>query len=249
LQLSTYSSDGIAHRVRTGSVGVIVPLGATEQHGPHLPLDVDSTIAAAVSSAVAERLASMGHDCMVAPVLPFGDSAHHQAFAGSVSLRHEVLVGLLHDVCWSFLGDSFAWVALVTGHAGNCAAMREVAREYTDGRVIAVDDWPAIRTAIHDVSRLELGLDPEYVGTHAGHFETSIMLHLRPQSVDMTAARPGAIGDPSILGSRLRSEGMLSVSPNGVIGDPTASTCEAGERYLEALISYNTTTIRTRLSA
>jgi len=105
LQLSTYSSDGIAHRVRTGSVGVIVPLGATEQHGPHLPLDVDSTIAAAVSSAVAERLASMGHDCMVAPVLPFGDSAHHQAFAGSVSLRHEVLVGLLHDVCWSFLGD------------------------------------------------------------------------------------------------------------------------------------------------
>ncbi|MFM8855750.1 MAG: creatininase family protein [Actinomycetota bacterium] len=247
--MSDYSSDGIAHRVRAGSVGVIVPLGATEQHGPHLPLDVDSTIAAAVATAVAERLGSMGHDCVVAPVLPFGDSSHHQAFPGSISLRHEVLVGLLHDVCWSFLGDSFAWVALITGHAGNCSAMKEVASEYIDGRVIAVDDWSAIRTAIHDVSRLELGLDPEYVGTHAGHFETSIMLHLRPQSVDMTAARPGAIGDPSILGPRLRSEGMLSVSPNGVIGDPTESTDAAGEKYLEALIGYNTATIRTRLAA
>lgn len=249
MQLSNYTSEGISQRVRAGSVGVIMPLGATEQHGPHLPLDVDSTIAAAIASGVAGRLVSMGHECVVAPVLPFGDSTHHQAFAGSVSLRQEVLVSLLHDVCWSFLGDSFAWVALITGHAGNCTAMREVASGYMDGKVIAVDDWPAIRTVIHDVSRLEFGLDPEYVGTHAGHFETSIMLHLRPQSVDMNAARPGAIGDPSTLGSRLRNEGMISVSPNGVIGDPTESTEAAGEKYLDALIGYNTTTIRTRLAA
>jgi creatinine amidohydrolase/Fe(II)-dependent formamide hydrolase-like protein len=248
LQLSDYSSDGISHRIRAGSVGVIVPLGATEQHGPHLPLDVDSTIAAAVASAVAERLTSMGHGCVVAPVLPFGDSAHHQTFAGSVSLRRGVLVALLHDVCESFLGTSFAWVALVTGHAGNCWAMKEVAGGFADRRVISVDDWPAIRAAIHDVSRCELGLDPEYVGTHAGHFETSIMLHLRPQSVDMSVAERGAIGDPSVLSTRLRDEGMKSVSPIGVIGDPTAATGEAGEKYLEALIAHNTTTIRTRLS-
>jgi creatinine amidohydrolase/Fe(II)-dependent formamide hydrolase-like protein len=230
-------------------VGVIVPLGATEQHGPHLPLDVDSAIAAAVASAVAGRLSTSGHDCVVAPVLPFGDSAHHESFAGSVSLRRGVLVALLHDVCKSFLGTSFSWVALITGHAGNCWAMKEVAAEYSDGRVIAVDDWPAMRAAIHDVSRSELGLDAEYVGTHAGHFETSIMLRLRPESVDMNAAECGAIGDPSILGTRLRSEGMSTVSPNGVIGDPTRATAEAGEKYLEALISYNTSTIRTRLAA
>jgi creatinine amidohydrolase/Fe(II)-dependent formamide hydrolase-like protein len=65
----------------------------------------------------------------------------------------------------------------------------------------------------------------------------------------MTLAKPGAIGDPSILGSRLRSEGMLSVSPIGVIGDPTESTEAAGKKYLDALIEYNTATIRTRLAA
>ncbi len=235
--------------MRAGSVGVIVPLGATEQHGPHLPLDVDSTIAVAVASAVAERLGAAGHDCMVAPVLPFGDSAHHESFAGSVSLRRQVVADVLHDLCESFLRTPFAWVALITGHAGNCWAMRDVASRHANGRVISVDDWPAMRSAIHDVARTDLGLDPEYVGTHAGHFETSIMLHLRPESVDMTVAEAGAIGDPNVLGTRLRDEGMRTVSPNGVIGDPTEATEEAGKKYLEALIGYNTATIRMWLTS
>ncbi len=247
MHLSDYSSRGVAHRVQTGSVGVIVPLGATEQHGPHLPLDVDSTIGVAVAEAVAERLVAGGHECLVAPVLPFGDSAHHASFAGSVSLRPEVVVDVLHDVCESFLRAPFAWVALVTGHAGNCWAMHEVASRHSDGRVIAVDDWPAMRGAIHDVAQTDLGLDAAYVGTHAGHFETSIMLHLRPESVDMSLAEAGAIGEPGVLGARLRAEGMPSVSPNGIIGDPTAATADAGKKYLAALVDYNAATIQSRL--
>jgi creatinine amidohydrolase len=246
--LSAFSTTAIADRVRAGAVGVIVPLGATEQHGPHLPLDVDSTIAHAVATAVAERLRVAGHECLVAPVLPFGDSAHHDSFAGSVSVRRDVVVDVVHDVCESFLRTPFAWVALITGHAGNCWAMRDVASRNVDGRIVSVDDWPAIRAAIHEVARTDLGLDPEYVGTHAGHFETSIMLHLRPESVDMSAAEAGVIGDPSVLGSRLRDEGMRTVSPNGVIGDPTQASEEAGKRYLAALVDYNTTSIRTRLA-
>lgn len=249
MYLSDFSSYGIAQRVRSGSVGVIVPLGATEQHGPHLPLDVDSTIAVAVASAVAERLGAAGHDCMVAPVLPFGDSAHHEAFAGSVSLRREVVADILQDVCDSLLRTPFEWVGLVTGHAGNCWAMKVVASRFSGGQVISVDDWPAMRASIHDVARTDLGLDAAYVGTHAGHFETSIMLHLRPESVDMSAAEAGAIGEPSVLGTRLRDEGMRAVSPNGVIGDPTAATPEAGKAYLQALIDYNTTTIQAGLAA
>ncbi len=247
--LSDYTSEGVANRVKSGPVGVIVPLGATEQHGPHLPLDVDSTIAAAVSAAVAERLGSTGHECVVAPVMPFGDSAHHTAYPGSVSLRRNVVVDLLHDICESFLHASFSWVALVTGHAGNCWAMRDVAARHAGGKVVSVDDWPAMRTAIHNVARIELGLDAEYVGTHAGHFETSIMLHLRPESVRMNRAEAGAIGDPGVLGTRLRDEGMAKVSPNGVIGDPTEATADAGRKYLEALINYNASVIQGRLAS
>ncbi|MDA2987882.1 MAG: mycofactocin biosynthesis peptidyl-dipeptidase MftE [Actinomycetota bacterium] len=249
MQLSDYTSEGVADRVKSGRVGVIVPLGATEQHGPHLPLDVDSTIAAAVAAAVAERLGAAGHDCVVAPVLPFGDSAHHAVYAGSVSLRRNVVVDLLHDICESFLIKTFAWVALVTGHAGNCWAMRDVAAHHARQKVISVDDWPAMRTAIHNVARDVLGLDADYVGTHAGHFETSIMLHLRPESVRMNRAVAGAIGDPNLLGTRLRDEGMKKVSPNGVIGDPTKATAEAGSHYLAALVTYNETIIRSRLAS
>lgn len=249
MQLCAYTSDGLTDKVTSTRTGVIVPLGATEQHGPHLPLDVDSTIARAVADAVSERLCDAGYDCVVAPVLPFGDSAHHESYPGSVSLRRSVVVDVLGDVCESLLRSPFAWVALITGHAGNCWAMREVACRYSTGNVISVDDWPSIRNVIHAVGRDDLGLEASYVGTHAGHFETSIILHLRPDSVDMTRASAGAIGDPAILGTRLRDEGMRSVSPNGVIGDPTAATAAAGRKYLEALIAFNETTIRSRLAS
>lgn len=249
MHLSDYTFVEVEQTVTSTSVGVIVPLGATEQHGPHLPLDVDSIIASAVADAVADRLTAGGHTCVVAPVLPFGDSGHHTAFAGSVAVRRTVLVDVLKDMCESLFRTPFAWVALITGHAGNCPAMRDVASAQCSGPVISVDDWPAIRAAIHQVAHDDLGLDAAYVGTHAGHFETSIMLHLRPTSVAMDRAQAGAIGDPTDLGPRLRDEGMLAVSPNGVIGDPTQATAQSGKMYLDALISFNEAFIGGRLSS
>lgn len=249
MDLSHYTVEGITNRLTSGAVGVIVPLGATEQHGPHLPLGVDSMIAAALAVGVAERLGDAGHVSVIAPVLPFGDSSHHISFPGSTSLRHEVLAGVLHDLCDSFLQASFAWVALVTGHAGNCAAMREVAARHDPGSVISVDDWPSIRAAIHGVASTRLGLGADYVGTHAGHFETSIMLHLRPELVQMDRAEAGAIGDPKVLGARLRSEGMPAVSENGVIGDPTKADAAAGYQYLDAMVRYNSSAIHERLAS
>ena len=127
--------------------------------------------------------------------------------------------------------------------------MRDIASRHAGGRVISVDDWPSMRTAIHNVARHQLGLAADYVGTHAGHFETSIMLHLRPELVRMDRAEAGAIGDPNVLGTRLRDEGMRNVSPNGVIGDPTAATADAGRLYLDALVTYNQTVILGRLAA
>lgn len=249
MQLSHYTVGGIANRLTSGAVGVIVPLGATEQHGPHLPLGVDSIIAAALAEGVAEHLGGVGHVSVIAPVLPFGDSAHHISFPGSTSLRHEVLVGILHDLCDSFLHASFSWVALVTGHAGNCSAMREVAARHDPGSVISVDDWPSIRAAIHSVANTRLGLGADYVGTHAGHFETSIMLHLCPELVQLHLAEVGAIGDPKVLGARLRSEGMAAVSQNGVIGDPTNADAAAGYHYLDAMVRYNSLVIHERLAS
>jgi creatinine amidohydrolase len=200
-----------------------------------------------MANVVARRLIRIGHQCNVAPALPFGDSAHHEAFPGTVSLRRNSLVALLDDVCASMFRSGFAWVALVTGHAGNCWAMREVAQLHD--HVIAVDDWPSIRRCLHNVGRESLGLSEEYIGTHGGHFETSIMLAIRPDVVHMERAVVGAIGSPSMLGSRLRDEGMHKVSPTGVVGDPTVSNSQAGRVYFDALVAFNADSIIERLSA
>lgn len=247
LELADLTSAEVGASVQSGRRGVIVPLGATEQHGPHLPLSVDTDIVVAMADAVAQRLIHIGYEFDVAPALPFGDSAHHEAFPGSVSLRRNVLVEVLDDVCTSMFRSGFAWVALVTGHAGNCWAMREVAQLHD--RVISVDDWPSIRRCLHDAGRESLGLSEEYIGTHGGHFETSIMLAIRPDVVHMERAVVGVIGPTSMLGNQLRDEGMHNVSPTGVIGDPTASDAQAGRVYFDALVAFNADSIIERVSA
>lgn len=230
------SWTALEERLTQGPLDVVIPLGALEQHGPHLPLDTDALIA----EAVADRAARRAGECMVTPCIPVGASSHHLAFPGTASLSDTTLRNVLMEVVQTLLSHGFRGAYLVTGHAGNVGAMAEAIGELDAAdrsRAVSFDDWPAQREAIHLVAEDQLGLDREQVGTHGGHFETSIMLAIAPDRVDMASAVAGYIGPAAPAGAKLRSEGMAALSPVGIIGDPRGSTADAGERYLDALVN------------
>lgn len=235
MQLGAMSWTALRERLNHGPLDVIVPLGALEQHGPHLPLDTDKRIAEAVASRAAERAGR----CVVAPCQAVGASSHHLMFPGTASLTERTLRDVLVETTRSLLGHGFGSAYLVTGHAGNVGAMADAVGSLpadVRDRVVSFDDWPAQRDAVHRVAEEHLRLDRETVGTHGGHFETSILLAIAPETVDMSAAIPGHVGPAGEASVILRAEGMAALSPVGIIGDPRGASGAAGESYLDALV-------------
>ena len=194
-------------------IHLLIPLGATEQHGPHLPLSTDTLIA----SGVAEAVADVRDDTVVAPALPYGSSGEHSAFPGTLSLGQAALETALVELVRSAAG--FRDVTLVSWHGGNAEPVaRAVARLRTEGQ--AVHLW-----------------EPRVDGgdAHAGWVETSLMLALAPDLV--RDERPvGATQPIDELLPRLRENGVAAVSPNGVLGDARDATPDDGRRLLEQFV-------------
>jgi len=197
---------------RASRRAMIVPLGSLEQHGPHLPLDTDTRIAVAVAAGAAAQRSGVA----VAPALAFGASGEHGAFPGTVSIGTtaltDVLVELGRDVTrhWGAL-------LLVNAHGGNRDAVSAALRRL---------DGEGKRCAAFSVA-------PRDGDAHAGRTETSMLLHLDPSAVRGKDAEPGETRPIAELIGRLRREGVRSVSPNGVLGDPAGATAEEGRRLLE----------------
>jgi len=190
---------------------LLIPLGSTEQHGPHLPLDTDTRIAVAV----AERVAADRPSVAIAPAVPYGASGEHQGFAGTLSIGQAALELLVVELVRS-VGPEVGHVVLVNGHGGNVEALqRALATLRSEGRPIS--SW---------APRLE-GSD-----THAGHAETSMLLALCPEAVRLDLAEVGVTTPLAELLPALREGGLLAVTPNGVLGDPTGATAEAGAALL-----------------
>ena len=194
---------------------LLVPLGSLEQHGPHLPLDTDTRIAVAVATGAAGGREGVA----VAPPLAFGSSGEHAAFAGTLSIGtralRELLVELGRDA-----GRDWDALLFVNGHGGNVDALRAaVARLRSEG------------------CRCEaLSVSPACGDAHAGVTETSLMLHLDPGAVRLDLAEPGERRPVGELMDRLRADGVRSVSPNGVLGDPRGATAAEGRRLFDELI-------------
>ncbi|MGW6621526.1 mycofactocin biosynthesis peptidyl-dipeptidase MftE [Nocardia sp. NPDC055002] len=189
---------------------LVIPLGATEQHGPHLPLSTDSDIASAVS----RRAAAERSDLLIAPAVAYGASGEHAGFAGTLSIGQAALELLVVELCRSAT-DTFSRIVLVNGHGGNVEALR---------RAVAL-----LRSESRDV-RL---FSPGYGGDpHAGRTETSIQLALRPDRVRTELAEPGDCRSLAELLPLLRAGGVRAASPNGILGDPTGSSAGEGAGLL-----------------
>ncbi|MEZ5583112.1 MAG: creatininase family protein [Candidatus Competibacteraceae bacterium] len=183
----------VAQAVADGATTVIWPLGATEQHGPHLPLGTDTFRAISL----AERLAEQLPGALVAPVMPVGCSDEHSGFAGLLSFDHATLTQIIVDcarrmTCWGIRR-----LILLSAHGGNIRALalatEQLAEELPQLQVWTPGDMTAIGEALLAEAR-SAGIKPEMAGLHAGEAETSEMLHLQPQLVRMDQAAPAIPG-------------------------------------------------------
>lgn len=224
--------DAIARGMRT----VIVPSGAVEQHGPHLPLLTDSASASAVALNLARRLG----DALVAPTIWLGCSDHHLGFAGTISVRPQTLEAVYRDSCVSLARHGFETIVCFSWHSGNYAALRDMDARLNDAvegqsRVVVWTDMDGFFNAVRGVIEEQLGLG-DRVGGHADIFEASTMSHLHPELVHEDRAEPGYIGpiDEAFL-TRVFSEGVRAFSANGVLGDPRGMDAEAGRMCVEAV--------------
>jgi creatinine amidohydrolase len=224
--------------IEEGCTTVVVGVGSTEQHGPHLPTMTDTRIGDEVAHRVARRLGS----ALQARTLPFGVSEHHLAFGGTVSLLPETLRAILRDHVHSLARCGFARVVFLPSHGGNFATVQEVideARTTHPGLVVTgFADLLAFAGFLEGASA-RFGISAGASGGHAGENETAMMLALEPTLVQrerFAAGYVGPLGEEQI--QIILGQGMTALTSNGVLGDPAEATAEHGEVYLEELADF-----------
>ncbi|MFA5263527.1 MAG: creatininase family protein [Opitutaceae bacterium] len=238
LFLEELTSPEIAELITSGWKDVIVPLGATEQHGPGLPLLVDTAHGRETCRRAAARLGRV----LVAPAVPFGYSPEHAHFPGTITVRKETIVGLVEDIASSLASAGFSFVYFWYGHGGDWACLHEaiasMKNRWPPCRIVGVADVAAYVAETWDSYPPSQGVPLTVSGSHAGEFEASIMLAIAPHLVRRDCLAQGSPEPLSLIADQMMREGMQSVSMNGVLGDQRAADAARGERYLEVLAQW-----------
>ncbi len=229
---------------RLGSVSrdtiCVLPLGATEHHGMHLPVATDQLIA----DALAARLdAACSNQLLIMPGLPATCSEHHMGFPGTLSLDHETFANVVTQLVSSAASHGFRRFFLLNAHGGNMA-IGGVIVEQLSARLpkaeVVFGTW--FRMAAKQLTHLVEG-DYPAVG-HACEFETSLILAIRPELVDKSAIVDEGIAPTSPLlkadlltgGPTVRSQSFNQISTTGVWGKPSLATAEKGQAILQIVI-------------
>jgi len=219
---------------------VVLPVGSVEDHGPHLPLDVDNFLLGSICEEAAQRLDG---EMLLLPPIPYGFEEHHMEFPGTIDIAMEHLLHFVLDVTRSVARHGFTRILLADGHGSNMPILDLVARctvletEALCGAFI----WPSLAKEV--IERLRESEKPGGMA-HACELETSLYLYLDPARVQMDKARK-EIGMPP---SRFIWMDLMSASPvllmdrwsrfskSGVVGDPTLATKEKGEKVFAAVV-------------
>lgn len=195
---------------------VVLPLGSWEQHGPHLPLHTDTVIVDAVVDAALCDSSLNANEFLRAPTLPITASDEHEGFTGGLSSGTEALIASVVAIA-----RSASWargICIVNGHGGNIPALAKIssALEYEN---IPTHVWSL----------------PSYAGgdMHAGHTETSLLLHIAPELVRQDVMEVGATEISAEDMNLMKVSGVKAVSPNGVLGDPRLADADHGREVLE----------------
>jgi creatinine amidohydrolase len=225
---------------KDGSVAV-VPVGSIEQHGNHLPVSTDTILVDAMAHGGAERVTDE-MPILVTPPVWTGLSPHHMDFGGTITLSIETLLSLLGDIADSVLENDFDAVLFLNGHGGNMSvlgtAVTGIGQRFPDTQVLGLTYFQLAEQFIDEIRESDIG-----GMAHGGEFETSLLLYLQPDLVDMDKAEARSLDDPYDLRRKdLFEGGPLSVyrsfaeySETGAIGEPGLATAEKGAEIYDRL--------------
>jgi creatinine amidohydrolase len=234
---------------RTGAIAqtiAVLPVGATEQHGPHLPLQVDSCIVDGVVAAAQAHLAP-DSPVLFLPTQAVGFSPEHARFAGTLTLKADTLIRLWTDIAESVAATGVKKMVIFNAHGGQANFMDIVARDLRArlGMLVFSVNWyglPLIGPHGEDVNAL-FSADEHRFGIHAGDIETSLMLLLAPDQVDMGQAQHFLSSSQeratqfAILGNGKSAKlawQMQDYNAAGAVGNAAAATADKGGQLLNA---------------
>lgn len=236
--LAELTRDQIAERAPT-SVAVL-PTASIEQHGPHMPVVVDTLLCGTVAQRAAEATEA---SVLVAPVLCYGNSHHHRPFAGVLSLASDTYMAVVTDILEGLALSGFRKLVVLNGHGGNTDSNAVVGLDFVnrlghDVTIATAPYWDIARSAV-----VEKGLIPDLrIPGHAGRFETAMVRAIRPDLIndegmsrvqDMSTAA-GGLFNP-MAGATVQSHGTWADGP-GYTDNPAAATAEEGQAILDVVV-------------
>jgi len=221
------------NRLDREKIVAVVPVGSMEQHGPHLPFQVDTF----VSSRLAEDLEKNMPEILLLPPVWAGVSAHHMDFPGSITLRAKVFIDLLHDICASLHHHGFRRVVLLNGHGGNRSSLEVLGQELFVEFGLTVNTlayWDLVPDLVKSLKKSK----SKGMG-HSGELETSLMLHLAPHLVSQQDIPKGVLGveEEGPTEGIKRYVNMKEHSAEGVIGMPSAASAEIGAKLYQGALN------------
>ena len=233
LRLEDLTWPEVKAAIQNGFDTVVFAVGSTEQHGPHLPLASDTLMGEWLADAAARRL----QHALVGPALRIGCSQHHLAFPGTISIDSSTLQDLIVSYVQTLLQHGFRRAVAIPSHGGNfqtvAEAVQRLRKQMPDKQIVTFCDLNRLIEVSHELSK-EFGISPGASGAHAGELETSILLFLRPDLVDMSRAEEGFTGEIAPIIPDLLKYGLVKVTANGILGDGRLGDGRRGEKYLLA---------------
>ncbi len=218
---------------------VIVPVGSTEQHGPHLPVMVDYRLATEVARRGAVKLAAAGHPVLVTPTVWTGFAEHHMELGGTITLDYAAFYGVIRGIVRSLARDGFRRICVLNGHGGNIAPLVVAVSELTIELklpLVYFSYWEIAEAATESI------LEYQDKILHACEGETSMMMAVEPDLIDRSRLHEAKGPDQdrpeieALVGKNVfRWQTLNARSRRGVIGNGAAGTPDKGERLLAAM--------------
>lgn len=227
------TAETLREQARRGAV-VLLPIGSTEQHGPHLPTGTDGFLAVEICARVAAML-EPERPVVITPAVWFGLAEHHVSFGGTFTLTLATLHALLHDLCSSILRAGFLDIVIVNGHGGNIPGLVAIVGELTRELGATIGCTTYVQAAPEETRRI---LQRQDTVMHACEAETSMIMALAPDLVHrdrLPDAHGPALGlTTELTGLIYTSRSFGELTPSGVAGDARAATAAEGEQLLTA---------------
>jgi len=228
----------IGEAIQKGYDSVVIGVGSTEQHGPHLPTHTDAIIADILANEVAIKLGN----ALQAQTIRIGCSEHHLSFPGTISLKKDTLKSIIFDYVSSLSCHGFKKIIFIPSHGGNFEPLKEAINEIQpkcpEIKLVGGINLMKFMNYLFKIAQ-DMGISREEAGGHAGELETSQMLSIKEDQVIKDRFEAGYVGPIDLKTQRVLFEkGMTALSKIGVIGDPTRADNKRGEKYIEKLVDY-----------